>query len=204
MKLVDSVKRYAYLYDNSSREFSSWKMRELAWSEIAKLTGTTAGACKARWCSLRGRFIREYDKVKQTGEGTYSLDRTPTILQRMDFLKNVLDKRKLPHRQRVRITRESARALVNGERSRDQSGSQGRLEPEESPHLSSDETLPRINSARSLSKGEGTTRETMDPDLKFFASILPQMKKLPMLDLLEVKRKFLEDVVEALKESDVY
>lgn len=84
-RLVREIRERKCLYEKIHRDYNNYKMKEMAWDEISAILGTPVNKCKARWKSLRERYVRE---VKRNIRMGCPLDNSSWhLFSKMSFIK---------------------------------------------------------------------------------------------------------------------
>ncbi|XP_055684170.1 uncharacterized protein LOC129790609 [Lutzomyia longipalpis] len=87
-KLIREIQKRQSLYDKTNEDYNNYKVKDQAWEDISNLLNAPVMKCKARWKSLRERFVREVKRNRRLG---YPEDSTRwNHFKKMHFIKDFI------------------------------------------------------------------------------------------------------------------
>lgn len=87
-RLIREIQKRQSLYDKTNEDYNNYKVKDHAWEDIAHILEAPVTKCKARWKSLRERFVREVKRNRRLG---YPEDTTRwNHFKKMNFIKDFI------------------------------------------------------------------------------------------------------------------
>ncbi|XP_059617198.1 uncharacterized protein LOC132262078 [Phlebotomus argentipes] len=87
-RLVRAIRMRKCLYEKTNSDYNNCKLKENAWDEVSESLGIPLNKCKARWKSLRERYVREVKRNRRLRcpEDTSSWHLFPEMTFLKDFI----------------------------------------------------------------------------------------------------------------------